>query len=209
MYVDRIAAEKRHKEEVLRLHRDTVAALEAARQSEQRYALAAAGSNDGLWDWDIPNDALYCSERWKMMIGLTTDCEVATFDQWLQRANEEDRAGLVQNLRAHLDGECAQFEHEYRMDDARGWRALGACVRGIAVRDEAGRPVRMAGSQTDITEQRRIRDSLAQAARHDALTDLPNRTLFSELLQRAIAQGARNHAHSYACCSSTSTASSW
>jgi diguanylate cyclase (GGDEF)-like protein len=55
----------------------------------------------------------------------------------------------------------------------------------------------MAGSQTDISEQRRIRDSLAQAARHDALTDLPNRTLFSELLQRAIAQGARNSAHSY------------
>ena len=197
MYVDRIAAEKRHKEEVLRLHRDTVAALEAARRSEQRYALAAAGSNDGLWDWDIPNDALYCSERWKLMIGLPADAEVSTFDRWLQRANDEDRTGLVQSLRAHLDGECAQFEHEYRMDDARGGVRWVLC-RGVAVRDDGGRPVRMAGSQTDITEQRRIRDSLAQAARHDALTDLPNRTLFSELLQRAIAQGARNSAHSYA-----------
>ena len=196
MYVDRIAAEKRHKEEVLRLHRDTVSALEAARRSEQRYALAAAGSNDGLWDWDIPNDALYCSERWKMMIGLAPDAEIATFDQWLQRAHEEDRPGLVQNMRAHLDGECAQFEHEYRMEDARGGTRWVLC-RGVAVRDDTGRPVRMAGSQTDISEQRRIRDSLAQAARHDALTDLPNRTLFSELLQRAIAQGARNSAHSY------------
>ena len=109
MYVDRIAAEKRHKEEVLRLHRDTVAALEAARRSGSA-ALAAAGSNDGLWDWDIPNDELYCSERWKMMIGLSSDAEITTFDQWLQRAHE-DRPGLVQNLRAHLDGECAQFEH--------------------------------------------------------------------------------------------------
>jgi diguanylate cyclase (GGDEF)-like protein/PAS domain S-box-containing protein len=197
MYVDRIAAEKRHKEEVLRLHRDTVAALEAARRSEQRYALAAAGSNDGLWDWDIPNDALYCSDRWKLMIGLQADAEVSTFDQWLQRAHEEDRPGLVQNLRAHLDGECTQFEHEYRMDDARGDVRWVLC-RGVAVRDDAGRPVRMAGSQTDITEQRRIRDSLALAARHDALTDLPNRTLFGELLQRAIAQGARNPAHNYA-----------
>jgi diguanylate cyclase (GGDEF)-like protein/PAS domain S-box-containing protein len=196
MYVDRIAAEKRHKEEVLRLHRDTVAALEAARRSEQRYALAAAGSNDGLWDWDIPNDELYCSGRWKMMIGLSSDAEITTFDQWLQRAHEEDRPGLVQNLRAHLDGECAQFEHEYRMDDARGGTRWVLC-RGVAVRDETGRPVRMAGSQTDITEQRRIRDSLAQAARHDGLTDLPNRTLFSELLQRAIAQGARSSGHNY------------
>jgi diguanylate cyclase (GGDEF)-like protein/PAS domain S-box-containing protein len=197
MYVDRIASEKRHKEEVLRLHRDTVAALDLLRQSEKRYKLAADGSNDGLWDWDIPNDALYCSDRWKLMVGLSADAQVATFDQWLQCAHEEDRPGLVQNLRAHLDGECAQFEHEYRMDDARGGVRWVLC-RGIAVRDEVGRPIRMAGSQTDISEQRRIRDSLAQAARHDALTDLPNRTLFSELLQRAIAQGARNSAHSYA-----------
>jgi diguanylate cyclase (GGDEF)-like protein/PAS domain S-box-containing protein len=197
MYVDRIASEKRHKEEVLRLHRDTVAALDLLRQSEKRYKLAADGSNDGLWDWDIPNDALYCSDRWKLMVGLAADAQVATFDQWLQCAHEEDRPGLVQNLRAHLDGECAQFEHEYRMDDARGGVRWVLC-RGIAVRDQAGRPIRMAGSQTDISEQRRIRDSLAQAARHDALTDLPNRTLFSELLQRAIAQGSRNSAHSYA-----------
>ncbi len=70
MYVDRIASEKRHKEEVLRLHGDTVAALEAARRSEQRYALAAAGSNDGLWDWDIPANSLYCSDRWKLIVGL-------------------------------------------------------------------------------------------------------------------------------------------
>ena len=91
MYVDRIASEKRHKEEVLRLHGDTLAALEAARQSEQRYALAAAGSNDGLWDWDIPANTLYCSERWKLMIGLSTDDSVSTLEQWLDLADEEDR----------------------------------------------------------------------------------------------------------------------
>jgi diguanylate cyclase (GGDEF)-like protein len=56
----------------------------------------------------------------------------------------------------------------------------------------------MAGSQTDISEQRRIRDTLAQAARHDALTDLPNRTLFSELLQRAMSIGARSSESRYA-----------
>jgi len=197
MYVDRIASEKRHKEEVLRLHGDTVAALEAARQSEQRYALAAAGSNDGLWDWDVPSNVLYCSDRWKLMIGLSTDAEVSTLEQWLEYAREEDRPGLVAAIRAHLDGERSHFEHEYRVRQVGGEVRWVLC-RGIAVRDDAGRPVRMAGSVTDITEQRRVRDQLAQAARHDPLTDLPNRTLFGELLQRAIAQGARSAAHRYA-----------
>jgi len=197
MYVDRIASEKRHKEEVLRLHGDTVAALEAARRSEQRYALAAAGSNDGLWDWDIPANSLYSSDRWKLIVGLEANADVSTHEQWLDYTHEEDRAGLVEALRAHLDGERAHFQHEYRVRQVRGEIRWVLC-RGIAVRDDAGRPVRMAGSLTDITEQRRIRDSLSQAARHDPLTNLPNRTLFGELLQRAIAQGARSSSHQYA-----------
>jgi diguanylate cyclase (GGDEF)-like protein/PAS domain S-box-containing protein len=197
MYVDRIASEKRHKEEVLRLHGDTVAALEAARRSEDRYKLAALGSNDGLWDWDIPSNALYSSDRWKMIVGLPPEANVSTHEQWLDYAHEEDRPALVEALRAHLDGERAHFEHEYRLRHASGDARWVLC-RGIAVRDDAGRPVRMAGSLTDISEQRRVRDSLAQAARHDPLTNLPNRTLFSELLQRAIARSARSSAHQYA-----------
>jgi diguanylate cyclase (GGDEF)-like protein/PAS domain S-box-containing protein len=198
MYVERLASEKRHKEEVLRLHTNTVAALEAARRSEQRYALAAAGSNDGLWDWDVTTDTLYCSDRWKLMIGLSPqDTSVSSVDAWLNLVEDEDKQGVWQALRAHLTGLRSHFEHEYRMRHADGSITWVLC-RGIAVRDEAGHALRLAGSQTDITEQRRIRDSLAQAARHDPLTDLPNRTLFRELLQRAIAQNTRAPFKSYA-----------
>ena len=101
------------------------------------------------------------------------------------------------------------FEHEYRVRHVDGEIRWMLC-RGIAVRDEAGRPVRMAGSQTDITERRRIQDTLAHAARHDALTELPNRTLFSELLAaRDRAGRAARRRPATPCCSSTSTASSW
>src|SRR5688572_26391529 len=103
MYVDRIASEKRHKEEVLRLHGDTVAALDAARRSEQRYALAAEGSNDGLWDWDIPSNHLYCSDRWKLIIGLSPSDEVSTHEQWLECTHDDDRQALIEALRSHLD----------------------------------------------------------------------------------------------------------
>ena len=197
MYAERLTSEERHKEEVLRLHGDALAALEAARRSEARYALAAAGSNDGLWDWDVPADALYCSERWKIMIGLSTEDGVSTLEGWLALVDEDDRPGLRQALQAHLEGQGSHFEREYRMPHVDGTVRWVHC-RGIAVRDEAGRAIRMAGSQTDITEQRRIRDELAQAAQHDPLTNLPNRSLFRELLQRAIAQSSRSEAPPYA-----------
>jgi diguanylate cyclase (GGDEF)-like protein/PAS domain S-box-containing protein len=197
MYVDRLESEERHKEEVLRLHGDTLAALEAARQSEERYALAAAGSNDGLWDWDVRTNTLYCSERWKLMIGLSPTDSVATLEEWLNVADEGDRSRLQQAIEAHLSGERSHFEIEYRMRHVDGTVRWVHC-RGIAVRDESGRAIRLAGSQTDISEQRRIRDSLAQAAQHDPLTDLPNRTLFRELVQRAITQTSRVGTPGYA-----------
>jgi diguanylate cyclase (GGDEF)-like protein/PAS domain S-box-containing protein len=197
MYVERIETEERHKEEVLRLHGNTLAALEAARQSEERYAIAAAGSNDGLWDWDVPANTLYCSDRWKLMIGLSSSDRVTTLEQWLNLADDEDRPALRQAIDGHLTGPRSHFEIEYRLRHADGGVRWVHC-RGIAVRDESGRAVRLAGSQTDISEQRRIRDSLAQAAQHDALTDLPNRTLFRELVQRAVDHAARIPLSGYA-----------
>ena len=190
IYVDRIASDQRHNQEVMRLHNDAVAALGAARRSEQRYALAAAGSNDGLWDWDIDEGALYCSERWKLMLGLSPQTSVATIGQWVALVHADDREGLEAALDAHIRGVTAHFEHEYRAHHSDGQIRWVLC-RGIAVRDESGQPIRMAGSQTDVTEWRRVQDTLATAARHDHLTGLPNRRLFAELLQRSIAQNAR------------------
>jgi diguanylate cyclase (GGDEF)-like protein/PAS domain S-box-containing protein len=189
MYVERLQSEQRHNEEVMRLHGDTLAALTAAKKSEKRYELAVDGSNDGIWDWDVIADALYCSPRWKLMIGLSADDSVSTLADWLSLADEEDRAALDEAIKAHLTSERSHFEIEYRLRHVDGSIRWVHC-RGIAQR-ENGLAVRVAGSQTDITEQRRIRDSLAQAAQHDALTDLPNRTLFRELVQRAIAQTSR------------------
>jgi diguanylate cyclase (GGDEF)-like protein/PAS domain S-box-containing protein len=196
IYIDRLAADQRHSEEVMRLHNDAITALEAAKHTEQRYALAAAGSNDGLWDWDIPRDVLYCSDRWKLMLGLDPQTPVASLDSWLALVHPDDRDQLRAALDAHLYGDAAHFEHEYRALHADGHTRWVLC-RGIAVRDR-GAPVRMAGSQTDVTEWRHVQDTLAAAARHDHLTGLPNRRLFSELLQRSMAQNVRVAAPRYA-----------
>src|SRR4030095_2165501 len=59
--------------------------LEALRESEERYSLAARGANDGLWDWDLRRDEIYFSPRWKSMLGFT-EAEIANRpEEWLGR----------------------------------------------------------------------------------------------------------------------------
>ena len=196
IYLDRIAAEQRHHDEMMRLHARTVEALETAKESEQRYALAAAGSNDGLWDWDVVSNVFYASDRWKLMLGLSAETPVAQAEDWFEHVHAEDLPELREILDRHLSGQTPHFEHEYKMSHRDGSHRWILC-RGIAVRNEAGAPVRMAGSHTDVTERRRIQDDLAHAALHDDLTGLANRTLFTALLERSLARARRTQ--SYVC----------
>jgi PAS domain S-box-containing protein len=197
VYLERIAAEQRHHEEMVKLHAQTVEALTAAKESEQRYALAAAGSNDGLWDWDLNADAFYASDRWKLMVGLPAESPFHRVEDWFRHVHPEDLADLRRVLDRHLASETSHFEHEYRMSHLDGRDRWMLC-RGVAVRDELSRPVRIAGSQTDVTERRRIQDELSHAALHDSLTGLANRALFTELLERALARARRSPAYTCA-----------
>jgi diguanylate cyclase (GGDEF)-like protein/PAS domain S-box-containing protein len=189
IYLDRIAAEQRHRAEMTQV-------LRAARESEERYARAAAGSNDGLWDWDLAAGTFYASERWKLMIGLSADSALDDVDAWFRHVHPDDAPELQSMLERHFAGETPHFEHEYRIRHADGTDRWMLC-RGVAVRDTAGRPVRLAGSQTDVSERRRITDELAHAALHDDLTGLANRALFTAVLGRSLARVRRSQ--NYVC----------
>ena len=191
IYLDRISSEQRHREEVLRLHNKTVEALGAAKASEQRYALAAAGSLGGLWDWDLAANTFYCSERWKLCSGIDATAPIASVEDWFAHVEPDDLVTLKKGLERHLARETPHFEHEYRVRHSDGGVRWMLC-RGIAVHDDEGRPVRMAGSQSDITDRRRFQDQLAHAALHDKLTGIANRALFTDLLDRALAQSRRS-----------------
>jgi len=159
--------------------------LQALRESEDRYALSARGANDGLWVWDLRTNDVYYSPRWKAMLGYAEEEIGGTPDDWFSRVHEDDIHILRSTLDHHLLGHTPHFENEHRMR-AKNGEVRWMLSRGLAVRDSNGNAIRIAGSQTDITERKRAEERLTFDAFHDALTQLPNRALFMDRLQRAI-----------------------
>lgn len=160
------------------------------RESEERYALAARGANDGLWDWDVNANKIYFSLRWKAMIGCEEQEIGSSPQEWFSRVHLEDADLLRIKLTAHLDGHAEHFECEYRMLHRHGgYRWMLA--RGAVVRDASGAATRLAGSQTDITERKRVEEQLQHDAFHDALTGLPNHPLFMDRLRLSMERSRR------------------
>ena len=160
----------------------------ALQESEERYALALAGANDGLWDWDLRTDKMYYSARWKAMLGLTEDEPILnTPEEWFGRVHPNDLKALKESIERHLEDGDLHFECEYRILHQSGsyrW----ALSRGMAVRDAKGEVYRMAGSQTDITN-RKV---------YDPLTGLPNRILFMDRLAHSLRRFKRHREYDFA-----------
>ncbi len=162
-------------------------AEEALRESEERYALAARGANDGLWDWNLTEQTIYFSPRWKAMLGFE-DGEIGSDpNEWFDRIHPEDGERVQQEIWSHLAGRTAHLESEHRVSHSDGSYRWVLC-RGLAVRDADGLAYRAAGSLTDITQRKITEEQLLHDAFHDTLTGLPNRALLIDRLKQVIAR---------------------
>ena len=122
---------------------------QALRDSEQRYALAVQAINEGVYDWNIETGEIYYSPRVLDSVGLTPE-QLGSREDWLQRIHPDDLSAYKRAFAAHLRGATDRFVCEYRYlhpDGTWHW----ARQHGLALRDQAGRAYRMAGSTGDIT----------------------------------------------------------
>ncbi len=173
---------------------DRKLAEQQLRQSEERYALAVRGANDGLWDWRLDIGETYLSPRCLSMLGFPEVALENRLKDWFRRVVSDDRRGLVAALRQHLAGDTDHLALEFRMrraDDAIAW----CLIRGSAVRDGDGRPVRIAGSVTDVTARKKAELRLQFNAFHDGLTGLPNRALMLDRIGQVMARQSSGGPH--------------
>lgn len=145
----------------------------ALRESEERFALAVAGSADGVWDWDIASNMMFLSERAQRIYGLEPGVTVRLRTEWraMVTIHPEDAEGQLRVFEDYVAGVSKTCEGEWRAlhpDGSFRW----VRVRGICVRDQQGVATRMAGSVSDIDSHRRAEAALRQAMRLDAVGTL-------------------------------------
>jgi diguanylate cyclase (GGDEF)-like protein/PAS domain S-box-containing protein len=127
--------------------------------SEERFDLAMRGSNDGLWDWNLRTNQVYFSPRWKSMIGYGVDEITNDFETWRNHLHPDDISPTLQAVDDYVAGKTENYEVEFRLRHKDG-HYVWILARGITQRDETGKPIRLVGTHTDLSERKRLESML-------------------------------------------------
>jgi diguanylate cyclase (GGDEF)-like protein/PAS domain S-box-containing protein len=167
--------------------------LEVSLQIERdRFELAIEGAQDGLWDWNLQTDDVILSERFETMLGYEPGELPQNIKAWFGLLHPDDKEHAKKVVEEYLDTKGKGiYENHFRLRSKDGsWRHI--LSRGKAQFDENGNPVRFVGFNTDISHQLEYQQKLDYSAKHDPLTNLPNRFYLSELLTNAMYSVKRN-----------------
>ncbi|HRA28008.1 MAG TPA: sensor domain-containing diguanylate cyclase [Acinetobacter johnsonii] len=161
------------------------------KSNEALWKLALEGTGDGVWDWDMVQDVAHFSDSYKTMFGFD-DAEIKlNLQTWKNRIYPDDLKSMDKAVNDYLAGKTDKYIHEHRIickDQSVKW----VLSRGMTVKhDKHGKPLRMVGTHTDITERKLLETRLENLAHFDTLTGLPNRTLFGDRLKLAVAYAKR------------------
>jgi PAS domain S-box-containing protein len=155
-------------------------AEQALRESEQRYAMAVKGANDGMFEWDIKTGKAFYSPRWKSMLGYRESEIGENIEEWHSRTHPDDVDDVQARMRDHLDGRTERFENEHRLrcrDGSYCW----VLARATAIRRASGAPYRVVGLHTDISSRKHTQEMLLELA--EGLTSARGEEYFRTLVR--------------------------
>jgi PAS domain S-box-containing protein len=125
----------------------------------ERLKLAFDGSRDGLWDWNLIDNSLYFSPRWKEMLGYKDDELENTFDTWQSRVHPDDLEEALENIELCIKDKDKVFENKHRLRHKDGhW--VWIYDRGKVQHDKDGKAIRMIGTHTDLTTETNLSNEL-------------------------------------------------
>lgn len=152
---------------------------EALRVSKERYNLAVEAAGVGIWDYDCISEHLYMSSKAQQIIGVDSSKVALSVAYVLSYIHEDDKKAIKKVVKAHLNHETELFEAQCRLrlfEDKYIWLAL----RGRALFDGDLKPLRIAGSISNIDKEKIAEERIIELAYYDMLTRLPNKYYFED-----------------------------
>ncbi|WP_319583239.1 ATP-binding protein [uncultured Pseudodesulfovibrio sp.] len=132
------------------------------RQSDERLQMSLEATSDGLWDWSLDAEKVYFSPGYYAMLGYEADAFPPSYESWSGLLHPDERERVVSEVSEHMrSGEEFRIEFRMRNKDG-GWTWILARGKTIAW-TRAGRPERMVGTHTDITDRKRFEERLVRA----------------------------------------------
>ncbi|MEQ8514837.1 MAG: PAS domain-containing protein, partial [Chromatocurvus sp.] len=164
----------RHRdEEVQRAARAEEADRSAAalRVSEERFRLLGLATSDLIWDADLASGEVWWSESLLTTFGYDPEGPGTDWESSRSWIHPDERERVVSGLDRVIENGESDWTSEYRLVCADG-RTLDVVSRGIVLNDESGRPIRVIGSTTDVTELRILEKKLHQSQKMEAVGQL-------------------------------------
>jgi PAS domain S-box-containing protein len=148
-----------------RLKKMVKARTEELAESEERWKFSLEGAGQVVWDWNLNSNRIFISRKWNEALGLDNEETFADIEEWFKDIHEDDRDNTRSIMKKHLNGEKSLYENFHRIkakDGAYRW----VLSRGKVIeRTAEGRPQRVIGTATDVTELKQIEEEISKSRR--------------------------------------------
>ena len=159
---ERTADLKKANEDLKRETKERKQAEEELRVGQERYSLATRAANVGVWDWHVQTNEFYLDPNVKAILGYRDDEIPNDIEVWSSYVHPDDRQAVMDAFQAYIDEKIPEFVYEHRMLKKNG-ATCWIMARGTAVRDVQGNPIRVVGTDTDITQRKQAEEALRRA----------------------------------------------